>query len=109
MLVHAQEVIDAALKAARYAVDTNGNPTDAGIIAALNKATCAQVEWWINNGDEWDQASTVSSYSIEGISVTRSGPTSRQAPLANRARDILASAFPSISFASPLLPGKPTS
>jgi hypothetical protein len=72
MLVEAQRSVDAALKSAVYTTDAAGeNPTDAAVIAALKIATCAQVKWWIDNGDEYDQASQYSSFSIDGISVTR--------------------------------------
>jgi hypothetical protein len=72
MLVEAQRMIEAALVSAVYTVDAAGeNPTDTAVVAALKIATCAQVKWWIDNGDEYDQASQYSSFSIEGISVTR--------------------------------------
>jgi hypothetical protein len=73
LLNRAQELIDDALISSPYVSDANGNPTDAGVLAALNKATCAQVEYWITNGDELGQLKQYQSYSIEGISVTRGG------------------------------------
>lgn len=72
MLVEAQRKIEAALVSALYSTDAAGeNPTDATVIAALKIATCAQVKWWIDNGDEYDQAGQYTSFSIEGISATR--------------------------------------
>lgn len=87
MLAHAQEVVDAALTSGMYTSDTNGNPTDATVIAALKLATCAQVEWWITTGDEFDQMSQYASFSIEGISATRVG--ARHDRLCDRAWDAL--------------------
>jgi len=106
MLARAQDLVDAALKSSWFAVDTSGNPTDTAVIAGLNKAVCAQVEWWISNGDEYDQINKYSSFSIEGISVTRSAGTGRYR-LADRAWDALAAVTTgSLMGSRPLLPGK---
>jgi len=51
-LQRASDLVDAALQSAYYTVDASGNATDAGVIAALRNATCAQVEWWRQTGDE---------------------------------------------------------
>lgn len=93
MLTRAQEVIDAACISAMYAIDAAGeNPTDATVIAALNKATLAQVEWWIANGDEFDQMDRYSSFSVEGISVTRGATLIGRVRLCDRAWNALKAA-----------------
>ncbi|WP_066360267.1 hypothetical protein [Herbidospora mongoliensis] len=52
-LVRATRYLDAnPLKTAVYDVDDDGLPTAAKVITALMEATCAQVEWWIEHGDD---------------------------------------------------------
>ena len=55
LLARAMERVDYALTSSLYASDSNGNPTAATVLAALKLATCAQVEYWIANGDELGQ------------------------------------------------------
>lgn len=77
LLVAASRRVDSALIGAFYAVDDDGLPTDADVIAALRDAVCAQVEWWDEIGDttgtgaggEW------SSVSIGKVSVSTGGGT----------------------------------
>lgn len=71
MLARATEIIDRILMTARYATDADGEPTDADVIAALKKATCAQAAWWINTGDETGIAGQYQSVSIGSVSLTR--------------------------------------
>lgn len=93
LLIRAQELIDATLTSAMYTSDSNGNPTDATVIGALRQATCAQVEYWITNGDELGTLDKYSSYSIEGISVSRGNVgSSRQYRLCDRSWDVLRAA-----------------
>lgn len=94
LLARAQDLVDAAMTGSMYAIDAAGeNPTDAAVVAALRKATCAQVEWWLADGDEFDQMTKFSSFSIEGISVARaSGVGPRQYRLCDRAWDALRAA-----------------
>lgn len=108
LLARAQELIDASLISSFFETDTNGNPTDPGVLAGLNKAVCAQVEWWIANGDELGQFEQYSSYSIEGISVTRESDSTRRYRLCQRSYDALRSVITGVQFASALVPGKPT-
>lgn len=86
LLARASELIDDFLIGCTYNVDGSGNATDATTIAALNQACCAQVEYWLANGDELGDLSRVNSYSIEGISVSFGKPNPRVAP---RAKDAL--------------------
>lgn len=94
LLARAQELIDDALTSAAYAVDVDGNPTDAIVIAALNKATCQQVEFWLTTGDEFGQLRKLRSYSIEGISVTQDPGPADISELCPRARATLRAVTP---------------
>lgn len=99
-LERASEAVDAALVASIYDVDANGDPTDAGHIAAVRDATCAVVEAWIVTGDEHDLGSRYSSVSIGSLNLTQAA--NRQAAparLPQRAWDHLQLAG--------LLPGSP--
>jgi len=105
MLARAQDLLDAALKSSPYAVDANGNPTDAAVIAAFNKAACAQVEYWIENGDEFAEIQKLRTASVEGIFwENAAGVVQRR--LCDRAWDALAKARPASGIA--VVPGKPS-
>lgn len=52
MLARASEHLDGLLAYARYQTDTSGKPTDAKIAAAIKVATCAQVEQWLEVGED---------------------------------------------------------
>lgn len=72
LLVRASRDVRRATKAARYDVDDEGLPTDAGILDALKAATLEQAAFRIEEGDEEGIPSGgVSSASIVGVSVTR--------------------------------------
>lgn len=86
LLQQATREVDHFLIGCTYNVDVNGNPTDAATIQAFNDACCAQVEWWLQNGDEFGDLSRIGSYSIEGIAVTFKEPPPGIAP---RAKQIL--------------------
>jgi hypothetical protein len=89
LLRDAQDLLDAtALLTASYAADTNGNPTDAKIIAALKKAACQQVEWWLQTGDPLDEMGQYQSFAIEGLSVSRKVDASPDR-VCKKARDTL--------------------
>lgn len=93
LLARAQELVDAALTSAMYTTDTNGNATDATVLAAMNKATCFQVQSWIASGDELNEMGQWSSFTIEGISASRgSGVGSRRYRLCDEAWDALRAA-----------------
>lgn len=85
MLARATEVIDRMLLTAFYSVDADGEPTDADVIAAVKKATCAQVAWWVETGDESGAGGTFQSVSIGGVSLTR-GYTSKGSAAGHRTR-----------------------
>lgn len=67
-----------------FAVDESGLPSDAGVAATLRDAACAQVEFWIEVGEEHDvDGGAGSLVSVGGLSLQR--PTR----LADRALDAL--------------------
>jgi hypothetical protein len=77
-LVRATRVIDSLLTCAVYAVDSTGLPTQATDIATLRDAVCAQVEWWMQTGDEYgigDQYVTTGIGSVSLSRRTHSGTT----------------------------------
>jgi len=91
LIRHAQRLVDSAITSAMYKQDANGNPTDAGVLAALRDATCAQVEDWIINGDETSSLDKLGSLNMDGVAFTRSGGA-RKFRLCDRAIDILKAA-----------------
>lgn len=52
LLRRASAKVDELLLTATYRTDTAGMPVDAPVAAALAEATCAQVEWWGETGDD---------------------------------------------------------
>lgn len=71
LLEQASRLVDVLLIGAVYDVDEDGMPTDADDIAALRKATCAQVKWFDETGDSTGAAEQFQSASIGAISFTR--------------------------------------
>lgn len=53
LLQRASDLVDSRITVA-YAVDDDGAATDAGVLAALADAVCAQVEAWTQGGSEED-------------------------------------------------------
>jgi polygalacturonase len=110
LLARAQDLVDAILNTSSYVIDANGNPTDAATIAAFKEAVCAQVEYWITNGDELDLLGNWTSYTMAGLSVSRFGTKAagaRHARLCERAQDALSSVAATATFGRALTPGKP--
>jgi hypothetical protein len=81
-LLRASDLLDYHLRTWSYAVDVNGNPTDATVITAFADAVCAQLEWWRSNNDELNELAQWDSMSFEGASFHRAGPLPRLAPRA---------------------------
>lgn len=103
LLARAQELVDAETTHSLYAVDVNGNPTNAGVIAALKTATIAQVEDWLSSGDELNEMGQWQSITFEGTSLQRrSDDARRRERLCDRARDALRAPQ---TDTTPLLPG----
>lgn len=73
LLERASQVVDAILIGAVYAVDSNSLPTDSDVADALADATCAQVEWWLESGDEHGSATAWDQVSIGSVSLGRGG------------------------------------
>lgn len=85
LLERASETIDSVVVAS-YAIDSDGDPTDAEIIAALRKATCAQVEWWDEGGDELGVMSQYSSVGVGSLNLSRGQQAAKPSLLAPRAQ-----------------------
>lgn len=91
-LQRASDEVDYALNGAVYAVDNNSLPTDLSIIAALQDATTAQVEYWMVTNDEVGQfefAHMINSTDA-GLQIQRL--PGRLPALCRRSREILVSA-----------------
>lgn len=71
LLTRATDIIDRLTITARYTLDEDGNPTDTDVVEALKKATCAQVAWWVETGDEWGLGADYQSVSIGSVSLSR--------------------------------------
>ena len=67
MLREASEDINDALRGAFY------DPTDANIVLALQNATCAQVEYWRETGDELGVSGQYDDVMLGQLRLTRSG------------------------------------
>lgn len=80
MLDRASDLIDDVLVGVIYDVDASGNPTDADVEQALADAVCAQVEWWIETGDEHGVASQFSSVSAGSVSMVRANSATSGTP-----------------------------
>lgn len=47
LLARASLVVEELVMGVVYDTDVNGLPTDAGVIATMRDAVCAQVQWWV--------------------------------------------------------------
>lgn len=94
LLARASSLIDRALIAAIYDVDSSGDPTDADVIQALADAACAQVAWWIKTGDELGDDGRWTSVSIGSARLSRGNGNgaSTSSRLAPQVLDILITA-----------------
>lgn len=103
LLERASQDIDLLLITAVYDVDSGGNPTDSDVAEALSDATCAQVEWWLEIGDEMGAASAWDDVAIGSVRLGRGngsgGDGASTPPVAPRAAQRLQLAG--------LLPGAP--
>lgn len=73
LLGSASREIRRATKTAIYDVDTDGYPTKVDIREAFQLATCAQVYWWSETGDEQGVAGQFTSVGIGSVSMSRGG------------------------------------
>lgn len=96
LLERASETVDTALITAVYDVDDDGLPTDADVALALQKATCAQVEYVLDTGDETGAGSQYSDVQIGSVRLARAqkggGATATTPTLAPHASDLLRTA-----------------
>ncbi len=75
LLQRASELVDDKVRAA-YAIDTGTSlPTDTDVATALSDATCAQVEFWLEVGEEHDTGGMANrQVAIGHLSVDRLPP-----------------------------------
>lgn len=71
LLHRASELVDEALLCAVYDTDAAELPTDPKVAQALARATCAQVRWWGETGDETGALAQFQSVSMSGVSLSR--------------------------------------
>lgn len=71
LLARASRRIDSLLITALYDTDDQDLPTDVAAAAALRDATCAQVAWWLQTGDESGAQAQYQSVQIGSVSLTR--------------------------------------
>lgn len=88
LLARATEVIDGAVMAAFDVDDATDLPTDTDVAAALRDATCAQVEFWAEVGEDHDVAGMAG----RRVSVGHLSVDALPAVLAPRALRILTNA-----------------
>lgn len=79
-LAAASRDIRRATKTAIYDVDTDGYPTNVDVRAAFRLATCAQVYWWSETGDEQGVAGQFTNVSIGSVSMSRGGGSAGGTP-----------------------------
>ena len=94
MLTRASELITYVTRFAVYDVDTDDEPTDTTVLAALRDATCAQVEYWAEVGEDEDVGGSVQGISLGPLQVQYGAGDNRVTPtfLAPRAQRILSNA-----------------
>jgi hypothetical protein len=75
LLTRASELLDATATAPFIVSDTTGLPEDVDEAAALRDATCAQVRFWVETGEEHDIDG------LAGSAVSVGGVTGRRPPV----------------------------
>ena len=102
-LKRASELVDLAIITAVYDTDTvTGLPTATAVTEALRDATCAQVAYWAETGDQSGTSSQWQSVSIGSVSLSR-GTSGQQSGLSS-GRSLAPQACTHLRLAG-LLPG----
>lgn len=73
--------VDSAMVASVYQTDPNGYPTDGFAIEAFRDATCAQVQWLVDQDDDTGVKQRLQSVSVGGLSFQRAAGTAGTAAL----------------------------
>lgn len=72
LLTSASQLVERATMTSVYDTDsTTGYPTNADVIEAFQRATCAQAVWWLETGDELGIAGQYDTVSIGSVSLSR--------------------------------------
>ncbi|MCQ6250912.1 head-tail connector protein [Streptomyces malaysiensis] len=84
LLARATRMLEAqVLRFCSYDVDTDGMPTNPLVLEAIQRAVCAQVQWWGELGDSIGTAGVGwGSVGIGSVSLSRSGSASGSASAA---------------------------
>lgn len=80
LLDRASEVIDECLVTAVYSTNTAGVAIDAEVLTALQKATCAQVEFWLAGDEEDDILGPTQGVSLGGMAIEQGAGANRVSP-----------------------------
>lgn len=88
-LRRASAQVDSHIRAARYDVDDDGNPTDTAIAEALRDATCAYVAYWADTDDITGGEAIAGPVKIGSVSLggTSTGGASSRTPADTRRSD----------------------
>jgi hypothetical protein len=84
LLRRASEVVDGAVRIGFAVAEETGLPTDSTIATACSEACCAQVEYWLDVGEEHDIEGLTGGAAIGSLRIDQLPPE-----LAPRARRIL--------------------
>lgn len=99
-LRHASSIVERHTKCAIYDTDANGFPTKAEVIAAFRDATCAQVGWWGETGDEFGTGGQWDSVKIGSVALS-----GRRSSVSSGGEEELAPEATTILGNAGLLPG----
>lgn len=88
LLERASEVVDGLLIGAIYDTDDDDMPTSNAVRETLRKATCAQVDYWLESGGS-EHGAVYSQASIGNVSLTRAGANRRGEDIAPHAITVL--------------------
>ena len=81
LLARASELIADTTVTAVYAVDSNGDATDPGVIAALRDANCAPVEFWLQGDEEDDILGPLQGVSTGALQLQMGAGENRSTPM----------------------------
>lgn len=79
-LESASDDIRAYIRFSVYATDDNGEATNPGVIKAITRATCAQLDWYQDTGDTTGAAAIFNTIRIASVSLTKAAGMGSAAP-----------------------------
>lgn len=72
LLQRASKLVDSFVLSP-YSVEANGSPTETYVAEALRDATCAQIEWWLETGDEVEATARFEDAGVGGLRLGTTG------------------------------------